>query len=112
MEKFNFCKFSLLVLLLLIVTIEICTNAQSGENNDTSEASGSGMRELPTPPSCHVPAHSDLNRGRMNLTEEEREDLMMEGRCYLACTNLMERFDQTKVIPAKSINSSSWYNFL
>lgn len=99
--------FSLLlpVLLVTIVAIQILSmNAHSGDYNDISgEASGSGMRELPTLPSCHIPARSNLNRGRMNLTEEEREDLMMEGRCYLACTNLTERFDQTKVTSAMSL---------
>lgn len=100
-------KFSLLlpVLLVTIVAIQIdSTNTQSGDDNDASgEASGSGMRELPTLPSCHIPAHSNLNRGRMNLTEKEREDLMMEGRCYLACTNLTKRFDQTRVASATSL---------
>ena len=100
-------KFSLLlpVLLVTIVAIQIdSTNTQSDDDNDASgEASGRGMRELPTLPSCHIPAHSNLNRGRMNLTEEEREDLMMEGRCYLACTNLTKRFDQTRVTSATSL---------
>ena len=81
-------KFSLLLLLVAITAIRIhSTNAQNGDDNDTSEeASGSGMRELPTLPSCHIPASSNLNRVHINLTEEEQEDLMMEGRCYLACT--------------------------
>ena len=88
-----------LLLLLLATNVAIQVFAQSGsltsgDNSDTSEelepaASGSGMRELPTPPSssCHVPVSSNRTRGRMNLTEEERQDLMMEGRCYLACIN-------------------------
>ena len=60
-------------------------------NNISEEFSGSGMRELPNvttpgqPSSCHIPASSNLNRGRKNLMEEELEDVMMEGRCYLAC---------------------------
>ena len=85
-----------LLLLLLAANVAIQVLAQSGsltsgDNSDTSEeaSSGSGIRELPTLPSssCHVPASSNRTRGRMNLTEEERQDLMMEGRCYLACIN-------------------------
>ena len=82
-------KVSLPLLLITIAAIQnlMCgTSAQSGDENDTSEASGSGMRELPTPPSCHVPANSNFDHISVNLTEEEREELMMEGRCYLACT--------------------------
>ena len=80
-------RLSLLLLLATaIAAIQICsTLAQSGgDGNDTNEEfSGSG-----TGPdsSCYIPASSNLNHGRMNLTEEELEDVMMEGRCYLACT--------------------------
>lgn len=89
-------RLSLLLLsATAIAAIQICsTLAQSGgDGNDTSEEfSGSGMKELPTvttpgqPSSCHIPVSSNLNRGCKNLTEEELEDVMMEGRCYLACT--------------------------
>ena len=81
----------MLLLLVTLTAIQVCsTIAQSGGNNNitSEEASGSGVGELPTPQSCHVPLHSDLNRGRVNLTDEEQEDLMMEGRCYLACTTM------------------------
>ena len=77
-------RLSLLLLLATaIAAIQICsTLAQNGrDGNDTSEKfSGSGT---PGDSSCYIPANSNLNHGRMNLTEEE---LMMEGRCYLACT--------------------------
>lgn len=87
-----------LLLSLVTAAAAVCissTIAQSG-NHDTSDegeeqVSGSGTTgsgELPTLPfACHIPASSNLNRGRTNLTQEEREDLMMEGRCYLTCTN-------------------------
>ena len=80
-----------LTLLLLsaaaIAAIQICsTLAQSGGdidgNNTSEEFSGSGMGDS----LCYIPANSNLNHGRMNLTEEELEDAMVEGRCYLACT--------------------------
>lgn len=84
-------KVGLLLLLVTIAAIQVCgTSAQSGDSNDTSEASGSGIRELPTPPSCHIPANSNVDLISANLTEEERKELLLEGRCYLACT--IERF--------------------
>ena len=79
-------RLSLLLLLATaIAAIQICsTLAQSGgDGNDTSEEfSGSGTGDS----SCYIPASSNLNHGRMNLTEDEIEDVMTEGRCYLACT--------------------------
>ena len=75
----------LLLLATAIAAIQICISlAQSGgDGSDTSEEfSGSGMGDS----SCHIPANSNLNQSRMNLTEDELEDVMMEGRCYLACT--------------------------
>ena len=80
-------RLSLLLLLATaIAAIQICSTLEQsgGDGNGASEEfSGSGMGDS----SCYVPASLNLNRhSRMNLTEEEVEDLMMEGRCYLACT--------------------------
>ena len=35
---------------------------------------------------CRIPEDSSLNNSiRVNLTEEEKEQLDLEGRCFLAC---------------------------
>ena len=44
---------------------------------------------------CTIPAYSDPGRVNVNLTDEETEQLMVEGRCFLACTT--EELDQTEV---------------
>ena len=78
-------------------------SATSGLGSDDAISSGDddhGGSETTSStlvPMCHAPSYSDVNRIQRNLTQEEREKLVIEGRCYLTCTTLTERFNQTKV---------------
>ena len=74
MEKLT---LSSLFLLVNIAAVQIgIASAQSGDNDIN-------MNSDITPVSCHIPAHSNLSRVLQNPNEEEVE---IEGRCYLACT--------------------------
>ena len=71
-----------LVLLVSITSVQIVmlANAQSASgDNDTN------VDPDTTPALCHVPAHSNLSRVLQDPNEEE---IKIEGRCYLACTEL------------------------
>ena len=38
-----------------------------------------------TEPECKAPPYSDPSQTRVNPTDEELQELILEGRCYLAC---------------------------
>ena len=51
-----------------------------------SSASGSASRGTASAePECKAPPHSNPNNIRVNLTDEQWQELQLEGRCYLAC---------------------------
>ena len=64
-------KILLLFLLLLIVVV-------------TAAASSSGSGD---PDSCSIPPYTDPSRISVNPTDQEMEQLIIEGRCFLACTS-------------------------
>ena len=86
---------SLSTLLLSAVVYIVVTNASanssmrgggSGDSGPTSEDVFEGSETTSTVTPCHVPAYSDTNRIQRNVTDEERNKLVTEGRCYLTCT--------------------------
>ena len=69
-------------LLFLVVAVSpwaavIAYNPQS--------ASASGSASGATEPECKPPPYSDPGRIRVNPTDDELQELLLEGRCYLAC---------------------------
>ena len=50
-----------------------------------SPSSASGRDTASAEPECNAPPHSNPNNIRVNLTDEQWQELQLEGRCYLAC---------------------------
>ena len=72
---------ALRVLLLLVIAAAPWAVAFS-----TSSSSGSASGDIQTEPECKAPARSNPSGIRVNPTDAEWQELMLEGRCYLACT--------------------------
>ena len=70
-------KILLLLLLALIVMV----------NSVPDGSSGSGDPSSLMPDFCSIPPYSDPSRISVNPTDQEMEQLMIEGRCFLACTS-------------------------
>ena len=51
-----------------------------------NEDAGSGAQPDIDLRPCHAPAYSDARRIQTNATDDDREKLVNEGRCYLLCT--------------------------
>ena len=51
-----------------------------------SSSSGSASGDMQTEPECKAPPYSNPSGIRVNPTDDELQELMLEGRCYLAFT--------------------------
>ena len=58
--------------------------AQTVSAYSGSSTNGSASRDS-TEPECKAPPYSDPSLIRVNPTDEELQELILEGRCYLAC---------------------------
>ena len=72
-------KLPLLSLLSFIAVTAVIAYSPS------SSGSASGDFRF-TEQECKVPPYSDPSNIEVNPTDDEREEILKEGRCYLACT--------------------------
>ena len=114
MKRITRTKFSKLLIVIAIVAQCEATatpniagggGAESGDYGE--DASGLGpiaaTTDVPRLLCTHVPPYVDFGRVQNNVTDEERELLIVEGRCYLTCTGL-DAFDQNEVSNYRSPN--------
>ena len=71
-------------LLFLVVAVSPWA-AVSAYNPQSSASTSGGASGDSTEPECKPPPNSDPSRIRMNPTGDELQELLLEGRCYLAC---------------------------
>ena len=60
----------------------IAVTAVAYSPSSSGSASGDFRVEL----ECKVPPYSNPGRIRVNPIDDEQEEILTEGRCYLACT--------------------------
>lgn len=100
-ETTEMSSLSTLLFSIVVCTVVTCASANSRMRSSGSDDSGSssqgeleGSGAASRVPPCHVPAYSNIQRIQRNVTDEDREKLVTEGRCYLTCTT---QHYQTKV---------------
>ena len=78
-----------------------------------SPSSASGRDTASAEPECNAPPHSNPNNIRVNLTDEQWQELQLEGRCYLACVTEQYQVDYDYVLLSHYFVSSgchsSWH---
>lgn len=85
--------YTLLLLATVIIKISTAASASSpsgsgdygsilSDREPTIQSATDEPRKL-----CHVPSYADFTRIQKNSTAEERERLVIEGRCFLTCTD-------------------------
>ena len=60
-----------------------------------SSSSGSASGDMQTELECKAPPYSNPSGIRVNPTDQEWQELMLEGRCYLACATDKYQVDYT-----------------
>lgn len=88
--RLNICFFALVI---IAPRVAIIAGTGSGEadlrNSDAT----------PEPPfhlDCRIPANASLDSINVNLTQEEREIVELEGRCFLVCATHNQYTNQVK----------------
>ena len=69
-------------LFLAVVVAQWYAQTVSAYSGSSTSGSASGDS---TEPECKAPPYSDPSLIRVNPTDEELQELILEGRCYLAC---------------------------
>jgi hypothetical protein len=72
-----------------------------------SSASGSASGDT-TEPECKPPPSSNPSGIRVNLTDEQWQELLLEGRCYLACATEKYQVEYDYVIKKKNTTILSY----
>ena len=74
-----------------------------------SSASGSASGDT-AEPECKAPPYSNPNNIRVNLTDEQWQELQLEGRCYLACATEEYQVDYDYVVLSHYFVPNAWYH--
>ena len=69
---------------LLFLVMTVAPWAAICRAYSSSSASGSASGDT-AEPECKAPPYSNPNNIRVNLTDEQWQEMLLEGRCYLAC---------------------------
>ena len=91
--RLNICFFALVIIAPRFANIA-GTGGSGGANLRNSDAT-------PDPPfllECRIPANASLNSINVNLTQEEREIVELEGRCFLICATHNQYASQVEII--------------
>ena len=105
--RLNICFFA-----LVIIAPRFANIAGTGPGG-SGEADLRNSDATPDPPfllECRTPANASLDSINVNLTQEERDIVELEGRCFLACATHNQYTNEVKQLTRILILSE--YNIL
>ena len=76
-------------LLLLVMIVAPWAAVCRAYSSSSASGSASGYAAS-AEPECKAPPYSNPNNIRVNLTDEQWQELLLEGRCYLACATAQQ----------------------